>query len=317
MADYMFTTGGPTRLPVFFLTAVLLTAVFTACSGKDKSPETTPSGQASGFLDGNGAGGSGEAGSNADGKASGNTSFTDPEVSPNDERPDFGEGSTVTGEFLWNTPDLPKGIALEINDVTVDHFVVESYLLPQWSAYASRLPLDTPVEELTASYFADPEAVFYELARGIILLREAEARFPELDPHELEHYRERMEGAAGMAKDTLIARYGADWWAAHVERKFRLQLILNEYQKFAPEVTEEELYAFYDSEILANLPEPEKREHIDISFQSMEPSLRATLMKGRAIDTQEAWLDGEMIGVKVKATLPAGLSKSWTITELP
>jgi hypothetical protein len=319
MADNMFTTGGPTRLPVFFLTAILITAVLAACSGEDKpsQPETTGAG---GFLDGaNGAiddgskvteGGSATTGNNSDG--------TFDLGEPGEEmRPTFGEDSMAAGEFLWDTPDLPEGIALEINGVAVDHFVVASYLLPPWSAYASRQPLETPVAELTTSYFADPEVVSYELVRGIVLLREAEARFPELDEHELEHYRERMEGAAGTAKDSLIKRYGAVWWAAHVERKFRLQLILNEYREYAPEVTDEELYEFYDSEILANLPEPEKREHIDISFKSMEPSLRENLMKGRAVDAQEAWLNGEIIGVTVKATLPANLSKSWTITELP
>jgi hypothetical protein len=296
MAEHMFTTGGPTRLPVFFLSAVLFTAVFAACSGKAESSESHKSSQ-----------------------ANGNVPATESTTSAGEQAVAFGEGEDFAeaGDLLWDTPDLPAGIALEINGVEVDYFVVEGFLLPKWSGYASLLPLETPVEQLTQEYFANPEEVFYELVRGVVLLREAEARFPVLDEHELQLYKERMEGAAGTAKDSLIARYGAAGWAAHVERKFRLHLILNEYQKYAPELTEEELYAFYDSEILANLPEPEKREHIDISFQSMEPALRANLMKGRAIDAQEAWLDGEIIGVKVKATLPAGLSKSWTITELP
>lgn len=314
MADNLFTTEGPTRLSVFFLTAVLLTAVFSACSGEEKpSDPATQAVQTTGFLDDGSPPVEGNAAGHED-NSSGSSKIG--EVG-GEMRPDFGEGSTATGEFLWNTPDLPAGIALEINGVAVDYFVIEGYLLPKWSAHASRLALGTPVEELTAAYFADPEAVFYELVRGVVLLREAEARFPELDDHEFEHYKERMEGAAGTAKDSLIERYGVEGWAAHVERKFRLQLILNEYQKYAPELTEEELYEFYDSEILANLPEPEKREHIDISFQSMEPSLRANLMKGRAVDAQEEWLDGVILGVEAKATLPAGLSKSWVITELP
>ncbi len=289
MAENMFTTGGPARLPVFFLTATFGLAGLVACSGEVDSTSETDTAQVSGFLD---------EGQQEPATASG-----------------FGEGFDAGGKLLWNTPDLPEGIEMSVSGTPVDYNIVEGFLLPKWSEYASSLPLETPEAELIAGFFQDQEEVFYELVRGVLLLTEAELRFPELDEHELEHFRERMEGAAGTAKDTLVARYGADGWAAHVERRFRLQLILDEYQQYAPEVTEEELYDFYDSEILANLPEPEKREHIDISFKAMEPTLRANLMKGRAVDAQEAWLDEQVVGVKVAVKLPAGLSHNWTITE--
>jgi len=298
MVKKMFTTEVPARSSVFFLSTAALAAGMFACSGKDGPPTELPA-----VVVTNPA---------ASESVSSNSSSSGEEM-----RPAFGDDSDVSGEFLWNTPDLPAGIQLKIDDIAVDLDILEGYLLPKWSSYASSQPLETPVAELTSAYFADPEVVFYELARGVVLLHEAEARFPEINAQDFAAYRIRLEGAAGAAKDSLLARYGAAGWATYVERKFRLQLILEEYQKYATPLTEEELNAFYDSEILANLPEPEKREHIDISFRSMEPSLRANLMRGRAVDAQEKWLDGAILGVEVAATLPAGLSHKWTISKLP
>lgn len=300
MAESMFTTGGPLRLPVFF-SAVLMAAVLTACSDSDDPVDPSGSGggpdtaSTNGFLD---------QGAEDD----------SPTTQVEDDGPQFGDADLAGDGILWETPDLPTGIEVEIAGAAVEYFVVEGYLLPKWSGYASSLPLETPVDKLTTGFFADPEELFYEFVRGVVLLREAETRFAEYDEHALEDYKYRMEGAAGTAMDSLIKRYGVDGWNAHVERKFRLQLLLDDFQQYAAEVTEEELFAFYDSEILAQLPEPEKREHIDISFTAMEPSIRANLMKGRAIDAQEEWLDGQLKGVTVKATLPAELSHSWTLT---
>ncbi|MDP7063351.1 MAG: hypothetical protein QF489_10535 [Planctomycetota bacterium] len=228
--------------------------------------------------------------------------------------PKFGDADLAGDGLLWETPDLPEGIALEIAGKPVDHFVTEAYLMGLWSTFASSRPLETPVEELTNEFFADPEALFYDLVRGVLLLREAESRFAEYDKHAFEDYKERMEGAAGTVRDSLIARYGEDGWNAHVERRFRLQLLLDDFQQYAAEVTEEELFAFYDSEILAQLPDPEKREHVDVSFTAMEPTIRANLMKGRAVEAQEKWLDDQLEDVAVVATLPAGLLHSWTLS---
>jgi hypothetical protein len=300
MAESMFTTGGPLRLPVFF-SAVLMAAVLTACSDSEDPADPSGNGanQASanttGFLDEN---------------ADGDSQTTQVE----DDGPQFGDADLAGDGILWETPDLPSGLAVEIAGTAVEHNILEAYLMPKWSGYASSLPLETPVDKLTTDFFAEPEVLFYELVRGVVLLREAETRFAEYDEHALEDYKHRMEGAAGTAMDSLIRRYGVDGWNAHVERKFRLQLLLDDFQQYAAEVTEEELFAFYDSEILAQLPEPEKREHIDISFTAMEPSIRANLMKGRAVDAQEEWLDGQLEGVTVKATLPAELSHGWTLT---
>jgi len=295
MVEPLFATGGPARLSVFF-SAVLLAAVFVACSHADEDP-AKPS---SGANQGQGNGGT---------SATVNAPFGNGE-----EGPLFGDENLANGDVLWNTPDLPSGITVSIDEVPVEFFVVEGYLMPLWSDYASSLPLETPIDELTDGFFAKPEELFYNLVRGVVLLREAETRFAELDEHALEDYKYRMEAAAGTAMESLVKRYGEDGWQAHVERKFRLQLLLDDFQQYAAEVTEEELFAFYDSEILAQLPEPEKREHIDISFTAMEPSLRANLMKSRAVEAQEAWLDGQLDGIDVKTTLPADLSHSWTLS---
>jgi hypothetical protein len=226
----------------------------------------------------------------------------------------FGSEDAQAGDMLWDAPDLPDGIALEIDGIAVLPDIVEAYLLPPWADYAIGLPLGTPVEEITTGYFADPETVFYDLVRGVVLLRAAEERFAELDPHELADFKARMESAAGTAKDSLVRRYGVDGWNAHIERQFRLQLMIADFRQYAAEISEEELFAFYDSEVLAQLPPPDQRAQVDISFEAMEDMLRANLMKDRAIDAQEAWLDEEIVGVEVKATLPAGLSHDWTVT---
>ena len=303
MAESMFTTGGPLRLPVFF-SAALMAAVLTACS--DGEDPVDPSGNGarqnnastSGFLD-EGTGGDTQT-----------TQITQVE----DNGPQFGDADLAGDGTLWETPELPSGIEVEIAGTAVEYHVVEGYLLPKWSSYASSLPLETPVDSLIAGFFAAPEELFYEFVRGVVLLREAETRFAEYDEHAFEDYKYRMEGAVGTAKDSLIKRYGVDGWNAVVERRFRLQLLLDDFQQYAAEVTEEELFAFYDSEILAQLPEPEKREHVDISFTAMEPAIRANLMKGRALDAQEEWLDGQLEDVTVKTTLPAELSHSWVLT---
>lgn len=300
MAESMFTTGGPLRLPVLF-SAVLMAAVLTACSDSDDPVDPSGNGASqnnantSGFLD----------------EGTGGDSQT---TQVEDNGPQFGDADLAGDGTLWETPELPGGIKVEIAGTAVEHYVVEGYLLPKWSTYASSFPLETPVDNLIAGFFAAPEELFYDFVRGVVLLREAETRFAEYDEHALEDYKYRMEGAAGMAKDSLVKRYGIDGWNAHVERKFRLQLLLDDFQQYAAEVTEEELFAFYDSEILAQLPEPEKREHIDISFTAMEPAIRANLMKGRAVDAQEEWLDGQLEGVTVKTTLPAEFSHSWVLT---
>lgn len=300
MAEAMFTTGSPQRLPVFF-SAVLMAAVLVACSDSEDPDKATGNGSNQGTT-------------NTNGFLAGDQGATSQDANAEEDGPKFGDPDLAGDGLLWETPDLPSGIELVISGKPVEHFVTEAYLMGLWSTYASGLPLETSLEDLTSGFFAEPEVLFYELVRGVLLLREAETRFADYDKHAFADYKDRMEGAAGTVRDSLVKRYGVDGWNAHVERKFRLQLLLDDFQQYVAEVTEEELFATYDSEILAQLPDPEKREHIDISFTAMEPAIRANLMKGRAVEAQEEWLDGQLDGVTVVATLPAELSHSWTLS---
>lgn len=286
MAECMFTTESPSRLSVFFLSLILLG--LGACSQGD-SPK--PVANTAGGPAGNGAAAS------TDAQASG---FLD-------------EGAPEEGDFLWDTPDLPAGIHLTIADVAVEKNITEAYLMSLWSEYSATMAVGTPTEELAKGFFVDPPQLFDNLVRGVILLREAEARFPNPDPAAVKAFQERMEGAAGSTKDLLIRRYGEEGWNAHVLRRYRLDLILEDFEHHCAQVTEEELYAYYDEKVLGELPPLDQRDGLDVSFEAMRDMLYHNLMRGRAVEAQEAWIDEVIVGVGVEADLPYGYSRSWTI----
>lgn len=277
MVDVSIQTGSRFRLPVFVVT--LLCCAFPACSGEEPS-DNKPDLQARGASDGEQA----------------NPWGADPNG----------------GTDLWDTPPLPNPISITIAGEAVADEIGLAYFLARWSEYCAEEGFGLGAEKLTEGFLADPQALISPFVRGVILLREAESRFPVLDQKHLNNYRTQMEMAAGSSVDALKKRYGVDGWERHVERQFRLRMLKAEFATLAEEITEEDVYALYDADVLAKLPSLDPAVGEDVSFEALESRLRARLEVERANEVQEQWIDEQMEGLEVKVELPGGRVEQWT-----
>ena len=275
MVDEFIPTGGRIRPPVFFLAAAL--SVAASCSG-DSAPDL---------------------------QARATTG------APDTSTPWSEVASAQDGEMLWDTPPLPHPLTLTVDGEKVLSEVVDAYLLALWAAHCAEESYGLEVEKLSAAFLHDPQELFRPLVRGVVLLREAERRFPQLNEEGVRRYQERMEQAIGTTLQSLLRRYGEDGWHRHVERQFRLRLLKAEYSAAAPEVSEQEVFELYDRDVLAMLPTLDAAVGEDISFAALEPKLRARLESDRATALQESWIDEEMEGRSVRVTLPDGREESW------
>jgi len=224
------------------------------------------------------------------------------------------EGLSFDGDLLWETAALPVPKSMTIAGDVVPPMVVEGYLESPWTEFSGFGQDGRSVEDITADFYADGHERFGELVRGVLLLREAESQFPELEADEVNHFQEQMLRAAGQAVfDAIERRYGPEGVTAHVERRLRLAKLEVVFQEFAPEVTDEELYEIYDREILANLPENKATmEGVDVSFAAMAPKLRAPLQQKKTRLEMERWIDEHIGGVEVVVELASGRVLEWT-----
>lgn len=224
------------------------------------------------------------------------------------------EGMTFDGDLLWETSALPAPNSMTIGGEAVPAMVVEGFLESPWAEFSGFGQEGRSLEEITADFYADGHERFGELVRGVLLLREAESQFPELEAAEVDHFREQMFRAAGEAVfDAIERRYGPEGVTAHVERRLRLTKLEVVFQEFAPEVTDEELYEIYDREVLANLPENKATiEGVDVSFAAMAPKLRAPLQQKKTRLEMERWIDEHIGGVEVVVELASGRVLKWT-----
>lgn len=224
------------------------------------------------------------------------------------------EGLSFDGDLLWETAALPAPRSMTIAGVVVPPMVVEGYLESPWTEFSGLGQEGRSLEDITADFYADGHERFGELVRGVLLLREAESQFPELEAEEVDSFREQMLRAAGEAVfDAIERRYGPKGVTAHVERRLRLTKLEFVFQEFAPEVTDEELYEIYDREVLANLPENKATiEGVDVSFAAMAPKLRAPLQQKKTRLEMERWIDEHIGGVEVVVELASGRVLKWT-----
>lgn len=214
--------------------------------------------------------------------------------------------------LLWDTPPLPSPMTLIIDGKVVLDEITHSFLLTPWSTHCADEGFGLDVAQLTEGFLADPEELFYPLVRGVLLLREAEARFPKLNDEEVEHFQKQMEVAVGTAMEALLDRYGQDGWERHVQRQLRKRLLKAEFSALAPEVTEDDVYRLYDTDVLAKLPNLDPAVGEDVSFAALEPKLRFRLEQDRATEMEEAWIDVELEGRAIEVILPDGRTESWT-----
>ena len=213
--------------------------------------------------------------------------------------------------LLWDTPPLPEPLVISLDGKEIPAEIHHGHLVNQWTSYCAEQGFGASVEELTEGFFEQPEELLTPFLRGVILLQEAELRFPELSEQDVARYRKQMEFAAGLAFESLLERLGEDGWQRHVERQFRLRMLADDFIQYAAEVTEEEVMDAYDRDVLSQLSTMEVAAGEDISYATMKDNLRARLEKEAAVDAQEAWIDDQMEGREVKVILPNGSEHAW------
>ncbi|MDA0667428.1 MAG: hypothetical protein O3A50_06565 [Planctomycetota bacterium] len=215
--------------------------------------------------------------------------------------------------LLWDTPPLPNPIEISLDGKVILPEIHNGYLVNHWTSHCAEHSLDASVEELTEGFFEQPEELFTPFLRGVILLQEAEARYPNLVEKDVAHYREQMQAAAGLSFETLRERMGEDGWQRHVERQFRLRLLAEDFVQYAAEVTEEQVMDTYDQDVLSQLATMEAAQGEDVSYATMKDPLRARLEKDAAVNAQEAWIDEQMEAREVKVVLPNGSEHAWQL----
>lgn len=222
-----------------------------------------------------------------------------------EEPRDFAGG----GETLWEVPPLPAPIGLEVDGRAVDPVVVEGYLTTLWAEHMTQSAA-AGAPPSAESFLADPRALFTPLVRGMLLIHEAEERWPELPAEDLERLRAEMAVGAGGAYAALLDRIGEEAMRAHVARELRKRKLLEAFGAEAEPVTDEEVFRRYD-EMMAGVDDPAPLLERGLNFQALEPRLRAELAREHAVRAQEAWIDARLPGAHVRAFLPGGREVAW------
>lgn len=212
-----------------------------------------------------------------------------------------------SGAVFWEIPDPPQGVEFEVDGRAVDPELLRGYLLPLW---AERWDDALSMERNSAEFFADPRSLFEPLARGVALIQEAERRWPELDEAELQAFDAEMRRAAGAAHDALLRRVGEPGLRAHQEREIRKRRLLDAFAASSEPVSDDEVFARYEA-MLRAVDQPELLLERGVDFAAMAPLIRDDLERTRAVEAQEAWLDGRMQQVRARVRLPDGRSVSW------
>ena len=211
------------------------------------------------------------------------------------------------GVEFWTVPEVPAGAALEVNGRAVDPELLRGYLLPLW---AERWDDHADLDEATRAFFAAPRALFAPLVRGVLLLQEAERRWPTLEEPLVAAADAEMQRASGAVYEALRQRIGADGVRAHLEREVRKRLLLDAFGAEAEPVREEEVYARYEA-MLIEVDDPAALARRGVDFAASAPRIRAELERARAVERQEAWLDAQEPSARVRATVPGGAVTAW------
>ncbi len=213
------------------------------------------------------------------------------------------------GGVLWEVPALPAPVELEVNGKRVDQVVVEGYLLSPWAEHWSRSAAEGRQPSAEA-FFAQPRELFTPLVRGMLLIHEAETRWPVLEGEEVGQLQAEMLGGAGGVYRALLDRLGESGMRAHVEREVRKRRLLDEFAAEIVPLTDEDLYRRYD-ELMAGVDQPELLIERGLDFSALEPKIRAELTRERAIAVQEAWIDERLPSARVRVILPGGRVEAW------
>lgn len=218
---------------------------------------------------------------------------------------EFASGSGM----LWEVPPLPLPQALDVNGRPTDPVVLEGFLSGLWMEHWSQRE-QAGQQASAEEFYAVPRELFTPLVRGLLLLHEAEARWPDLDEEEAGRLRAEMAAGAGGAYEALLARIGEDGMRAHVARELRKRKLLAAFAELAEPLTDEEVFRRYD-EMMSGVEDRGLLAERGVDFAKLEPGLRQALAREYALRLQEAWIDGVLPAAKVRLVLPDGAEIAW------
>lgn len=220
---------------------------------------------------------------------------------------DAREGLPEDGLVFWDVPALPQPFEMEVDGQSVDPEVIRGYLLPLWAEHWDGR---ATLEESTRAFLADPRALFAPLVRGVLLLHEAEQRWPVIEEDELAAFDAEMRRAIGAIHEALLRRVGPDGLRAHQLREIRKQHLLAAFGEEAEPVADDEVYRRYE-EMLREVDDPAALARRGVDYEAMAPRIRADLEQTRAVARQEAWIDSQLPLASVVVGLPDGSTHSW------
>lgn len=199
---------------------------------------------------------------------------------------------------------FPEGLEVRVDGAAVDGAWLDEALGAGWSRWRAESEGDEA--DALRGYFAEPRARCGALLEEVLLDREARERFPELDADALAALEARLGAASGGRLQWHRQVHGEAAARAYLERQHRRTLLEGWFTALSEEVPEEEVFATYEREVLANLPPPEQREGFDVSYETRGPQIRARLQRERGLADLHAWLQERLPGARLVVELPDG-----------
>ena len=214
----------------------------------------------------------------------------------------------ISGDALFQDlpteAGFPDGLEVRVDGAAVEGAWLAEALGSAWAAWRAESEADE-VDALRG-FFAAPRERCGALLEEVLLDREARTRFPQLDVAALAQLEERLSAASGGRLSWHRQVHGEAAARAYLERQHRRALLEDWFTALSAEVPEEEVFAAYEREVLANLPPPEQREGLDVSYEKRGPEIRARMQRERGLVDLRKWLQGRLPGARLVVELPDG-----------
>ena len=222
---------------------------------------------------------------------------------------------------LWESPEVPGPYAMSLDGVEVPSVVIREFLTPEWTRFflsqednANHIS-DERLAQISDGFFADPATLMQPLIRDLLLIRRHEEDHGEVNAHDFEHFTEEFEANAGGSREVLLNHLGEDGLRQHLERRFRLRVMMKEFNAMAECVTEAEIEAYFESkreEVRANMlanssaSEAKVDELLTLSDPTLKQIIEARLQQERIEERVDLWILSIADDTKVVFTGPNG-----------
>jgi len=159
--------------------------------------------------------------------------------------------------MLWDTPPVPGPTALFLDGAPVHAQALHEFLTSEWTQFYLRQEGGAEVDgaahlaKVSAEFYAEPLELLRPLIHDLLLVREHEQRFPEVDAKHFGEMEAAFKKGAGDTVRMLTEHLGADGIRAHLLRRFRLEETLLEMRSSLQHPTEVEVQAWYESKMEA------------------------------------------------------------------